>query len=106
MRSDISALSSPLVGARATFWLLARGDPGRVAHLIHERRHSDTTVSPRNAGPAVGGLPDGAAADRDAGPGERDEDPGEHHGSDALAVARESLEEADHGEDRGDDRKA
>src|SRR3954452_3868456 len=53
-----------------------------------------------------GVLPDRAAADRDAGPREGDEDPGEHDGSDALAIARESLEETDHGEDRGDDGQA
>src|SRR5688572_8991383 len=51
-------------------------------------------------------LPDGAAADGDPAPRERDEDAGEHDGSDALAVARDSLEEGDHREDCGDDGKA
>lgn len=49
--------------------------------------------------------PDGAAADRDATPGEGDEDRREHDGRDALPAAREALEEADDGEDRRDDRQ-
>src|SRR4051794_33632739 len=51
-------------------------------------------------------LPDDAAADRDASPGERDEDRGEHDGRDALAVPCEALEQADHGEDSGDEGKS
>src|SRR6478735_23337 len=51
-------------------------------------------------------LPDGAAADRDPAPRERDEDGGEDDRRDARTAACEALEKADHREDGSDDGEA